>query len=211
MAETTAPRGADAMVPAPPADFETLLAQVIDVAYGTALRLTMNRQDAEDLVQDAALLAFRAFGSFQPGTNFKAWFFRIMLNRFYSSRRKQRPEQSLQDLGDVHELYLYSRTAEAGLQGPETDPARLTLGRLAGDAIARALASLPDEFRVVCTMYFMEDFSYQEIADMLEIPVGTVRSRLHRGRKLLQQRLWALALDQGIVQGPGPRAGGETP
>jgi RNA polymerase sigma-70 factor, ECF subfamily len=172
---------------------------VIDVAFGTAMRLTMNRQDAEDLVQESALLAFKAFASFQPGTNFKAWFFRIMLNCFYSSRRKKRPEQSVQDLEDVPELYLYTRTAEAGLHGRETDPVTLTLGRMAADDIAAALASLPDEFRMVCTMYFMEDFSYQEIAEMLGIPVGTVRSRLHRGRKLLQMRLWELAVEQGIV------------
>jgi RNA polymerase sigma-70 factor (ECF subfamily) len=205
MAETALPHPPERF--GPPrggnAEFERQLARVIDVAFGTAMRLTMNRQDAEDLVQEAALLAFKAFGSFEPGTNFKAWFFRILMNAFYSSRRKKRPEQALQDLEDVPELYLYTRTAEAGLHGPETDPARLTVGRMAADDIARALASLPDEFRMVCTMYFMDDFSYQEIAEMLGIPVGTVRSRLHRGRKLLQMRLWELAVDQGLVPGGG--------
>lgn len=209
MAESTVPHDpTSTLIPQrPAADFETLLGEVVGVAYGTALRLTMNRQDAEDLVQDASLLAYRAFDSFQPGTNFKAWFFRIMLNSFYSSRRKKRPERSLQDLEDVPELYLYTRTSEAGLHGQETDPARLTIGRIDGDAIAEALASLPDEFRMVCTMYFMEDFSYQEIADMLDIPVGTVRSRLHRGRKLLQKRLWELAVDRGIVHADAAQDG----
>ncbi|HJU87944.1 MAG TPA: sigma-70 family RNA polymerase sigma factor [Gemmatimonadaceae bacterium] len=203
MAETAHPDPTQQF--SPPRDrtveFETLLAGVVDVAFGTALRLTMNRQDAEDLVQEAALLAFKAFGGFEPGTNFKAWFFRILTNAFYSSRRRKRPEHALDDLDDVPELYLYTRTAEAGLHGQETDPAKVTLGRMAADDIARALASLPDEFRMVATMYFMEDFSYQEIAEMLGIPVGTVRSRLHRGRKLLQMRLWELAVDQGLVPG----------
>ncbi len=209
MAEAAIPReSAGSVDPAArSADFERLLAGVVKVAYGTALRLTMNRQDAEDLVQEAALLAFKAFGSFQPGTNFKAWFFRIMLNSFYSSRRRKRPEHSLEDVEEVDALYLYSRTAEAGLHGQDVDPARLTLGRMASDDIAAALASLPDEFRMACTMYFMEDFSYQEIAQMLGIPVGTVRSRLHRGRKLLQKRLWELAVDRGIVSPGGPASG----
>jgi RNA polymerase sigma-70 factor (ECF subfamily) len=190
---------APASTAVPSADVEALLLGVLGPALGAALRLTANRQDAEDLVQEAALNAFRAFDSFQPGTNFKAWFFRILMNCFYTSHRRRRPETSMQDMEESHDWYLYERTREEGLHERSADPARLTISQMAGDDIARALEALPEDFRVVCTMYFMEDFSYQEIADMLSIPVGTVRSRLHRGRKILQKLLWELAVDQGIV------------
>lgn len=183
-----------------PEDFESLLGPVVERAYGTALRLTGEAADAEDLVQEAALRAFQAFHQYRQGTNFRAWFFRILLNCFYASRRRKRPETSLNALEEEAEpLYLYSRTAEAGLHAPGRDPAREVLDRIAGEDAARAVASLPEEFRVVATLYFMDDFSYQEIAGVLDVPVGTVRSRLHRGRKLLQKALWEVATDAGLV------------
>lgn len=190
--------------PAPLTDFafELLLHGVVGPAYGTALRLTGNTHDAEDLVQEAALAAFRGRATFLPGSNFKAWFFRILMNCFYASRRKQRPEQSLEDAEDAQAPSLYERAAHAGLSAG-TDPVQATIGRLAADDIAAALALLPDEYRAVCTMYLMEDFSYEEIAEMLGVPLGTVRSRLHRGRRMLQAKLWQLAVDQGIVPGAG--------
>lgn len=195
------------------ADFEMMLRAVINAAYGVALRLTGNRQDAEDLVQEAALSALRGRATFRAGSNFKAWFFKIVMNRFYTSYRKQRSLTSIQDVEDVHEMYLYERTAEAGFM-QHSDPVQATIGRLAADDVAAALASLPDEFRTVCTMYLMDDFSYEEIADMLGIPLGTVRSRLHRGRRMLQKRLWQLAVDQGIVPDTrtpsSPKTGGEA-
>ena len=191
---------------APPEDFESLLAPVVERAYGTALRLTGESADAEDLVQEAALRAFQAFHQYRPGTNFRAWFFRILLNCFYASRRRKRPETSLNALEEAEPLYLYSRTWEAGLHTPGRDPAREVLDRIAGEDAARAVASLPDEFRVVATLYFMDDFSYQEIAGVLDVPVGTVRSRLHRGRKLLQKALWDVATDAGLVPARGEDA-----
>ncbi len=191
------------MAPAPgaasPADFDGLLRSVLDRAYGTALHLTRHRQDAEDLVQEACLHAFRAFRGFRPDSNFRAWFFRILVNCFYTSRRRRRNESSMDDLEDSFQLYLYARSAEVGLSGESTDPARMALDRLAGEDIGRALEMLPEEYRVVSTLYFLEDFSYQQIAEVLGVPVGTVRSRLHRGRRMLQKRLWALAEDRGIV------------
>jgi RNA polymerase sigma-70 factor (ECF subfamily) len=176
-----------------------MLRSVLGPAYGTALRMTGNRADAEDLVQEASLAAYRGFGTFERGTNFKAWFFRIMMNCYLTSRRRTRPETSMEDLEDSHAAYLFMRTAEAGLYARFDDPAAATIGRMAQDDVARALAALPEEFRVVCTLYFMDDLAYQEIADILVLPVGTVRSRLHRGRKMLQKRLWKVAEDQGIV------------
>jgi RNA polymerase sigma-70 factor (ECF subfamily) len=184
------------------ADFEMMLRTVVTTAFGVALRLTGNRQDAEDLVQEAALHALRGRDTFRAGSNFKAWFFKIVMNRFYTAYRKQRPLTSIEDVEDAHEMYLYERTAQAGLF-ERNDPVQATIGRLATEDVAAALASLPDEFRAVCTMYLMDDFSYEEIAEMLGVPLGTVRSRLHRGRRMLQKRLWQLAVDQGIVPAAG--------
>jgi RNA polymerase sigma-70 factor, ECF subfamily len=184
---------------AAPADFESLLGPVVDRAYGMALRLSGNRDDAQDLVQEAALLAFRGFHTFRPGTHFRAWFFRILVNCFYASRRRRRPEQSLEGMEEAApELHLYVQTYHNGMHGAGRDPAREVMDRLAAADVGRALDSLPEEFRVACTLYFMDDLSYREIADAVGVPVGTVRSRLHRGRKLLQKRLWAAALDAGL-------------
>jgi RNA polymerase sigma-70 factor (ECF subfamily) len=186
-------------------EFETELSGVVDAAYRTALRMSGNRHDAEDLVQEAALRAFRGIGTFVPGSNFKAWFFKILLRCHYGAHRKPRPEQSLVEVEDAHEMFLYVQSAEAGLLFAE-DPVQATIGRLASEDIAAALAALPETYRAVCTMYLMEDFSYDEIAELLGVPIGTVRSRLHRGRAMLQKRLWMLAVDQGIVFGDAKRA-----
>jgi RNA polymerase sigma-70 factor (ECF subfamily) len=182
-------------------EFEALLSPILQMAYGTAVRLTRNRTEAEDLVQDAALLAYRAFGSFQRGTNFKAWFFRILTNAFYSRHRKEKHEKANLSTEDVPALYLYTKTAEAGLQGRESDPASAIMDKLDTEQVSEALEALPTEYRVVATLYFIEDFSYQQIAEVLECPVGTVRSRLHRGRRMLQKALWEVAVERGIVQG----------
>jgi RNA polymerase sigma-70 factor (ECF subfamily) len=185
---------------AAPADFESLLAPVVDRAYGMALRLTGNRDDAQDLVQESALLAFRGFHTFKPGTHFRAWFFRILVNCFYASRRRRRPEVSMDGADeDAPDLHLYVQTYHNGMHGAGRDPAREVMDRIEGEDVARAVDSLPEEFRVACTLYFMDDLSYQEIADVVGVPVGTVRSRLHRGRKLLQKRLWNAALDAGLA------------
>ena len=182
------------------AEFEAELGAIVDTVFRTALRLTGNRQDAEDLVQEAALSAYRGRATFAAGTNFKAWFFKILLRCFYGAHRKRRPEHSIADVEDAHEMILYMHAYEAGLLSQD-DPVEATIGRLASDDIAAALDALPDIYRAVCTMYLMEDFSYEEIGEMLGVPLGTVRSRLHRGRAMLQKRLWTLAVDQGIVLG----------
>ncbi len=180
-------------------EFEKLLTPILQMAYGTAVRLTRSRTEAEDLVQDTALLAYRAFGSFQRGTNFKAWFFRILTNAFYSRHRKEKHEKTNLSTEDVPAFYLYTKTAEAGLHGPESDPASAIMDKLDTEQVSEALEALPTEYRVVATLYFIEDFSYQQIAEVLECPVGTVRSRLHRGRRILQKALWDVAVERGIV------------
>jgi RNA polymerase sigma-70 factor (ECF subfamily) len=182
-----------------PQTLDSLLKPLLPRAYGLALRLLRNSADAEDLVQEAALAAARGFGTFQTGTNFKAWFFRILTNCFYSRHRRQRREGTAADLDETPQLYLYIQTAELGLYRDTADPAGALLSRLDGEQIAGALHALPEEYRVVSTLYFMEDLSYATIADIVGIPVGTVRSRLHRGRKILQKLLWRVAVEGGVV------------
>jgi len=183
----------------PPADFEPLFAAVAGTAFGIAMRLTRNQADAEDLVQEAALLAFRAFASFEPGTNFRAWFFKILTNCYFSKRRREKSRPVTSDLDDTPDLYLYARSAEAGFPTQGPDPAAQLLDRLGTERVVTAIARLPEEYRVVSTLYFMEDLSYEEIAEVLGCPIGTVRSRLHRGRKMLQKALWLVAEESGIV------------
>lgn len=182
------------------ADFEALFQPILEPAYGMAYSLTHSRADAEDLVQEAALLAFRSFKQFTPGTNFKAWFYKILTNCFYSGHRKQKRQGETVDLDGVPSLYLYVRTAEVGLHAQSDDPAAALLGRLDAEQIVTALERLPEEYRVACSLSFVQDFAYEEIAQTLDIPIGTVRSRIHRGRRMLQKMLWKVAEEQGIVR-----------
>jgi RNA polymerase sigma-70 factor (ECF subfamily) len=183
----------------PLSEFEVLLMPLLNSAYSTALRMTRDRSAAEDLVQDAVLLACRAFGSFEHGTNFKAWFFRILTNAFYSRYRREKHQRADVSIDDAPSLYLYSRTQEMGLH-TKADPASRLMDRLDSEHVTAALDSLPTEFRVVAALYFIEDLSYNQIAEALACPVGTVRSRLHRARRMLQKALWQVALERGIVQ-----------
>src|SRR4029453_16092906 len=198
-AQEPAPLGAD--------EFQVLLVEVLPSAFGYALRLTRNRADAEDLVQDAALQAFRAMKTFEAGTNFKAWIFRILTRFFWANHRRRQRRPNTVDFDDTPDLYLYARSAEHGLPWQGEDPARALIDRLGTERVSEAIGQLPEEYGVVCTLYFMEDFAYHEIAGVLEVPVGTVRSRLHRGRKMLQKSLWYLAEESGIVNELTPREG----
>jgi len=190
----------DTVVTSPPVvELEVLLLPLLNSAYGTAMHLTRNRADAEDLVQEASLLACRGFGTFEQGTNFKAWFFRILTNCFYSKYRKRKREGTQLELEDSPELYLYCQTAAAGLHARTEDPAAAVMARMDSEQVGSAIDALPEEYRVVATLYFLQDFSYQEIAEVLDVPVGTVRSRLHRGRRMLQKALWTVAQERGII------------
>jgi RNA polymerase sigma-70 factor (ECF subfamily) len=180
-----------------------LLTPLLGPAYGFCLRLTRSGPDAEVLVQEAALNACKGFATFEAGTNFKAWFFKIIVNTLRSRFRRKRPEHYAVGLHDAPDLFLYRRTAELGWHNEGSDPAQELLRRLDTAQIEMALAELPEKYRVVCMMYFIEDFSYEEIAKMLGIRLGTVRSRLHRGRKLLQRSLWRVAVMHGIVPASG--------
>src|ERR1700677_3791023 len=167
--------------------------------YTAALRMTRNPADAEDLVQETYLKAYRAFATFQEGTNLKAWLYKILTNTFINSYRskKRRPEQT--ELDEVEDLYLYRRLG--GLEA-------VTAGRSAeeevmdhfteGDVKA-AVEALPEQFRMAVLLADVEGFSYKEIADILDIPIGTVMSRLHRGRKALQKTLHDFGMQRGLV------------
>ncbi len=182
------------------AEFEPLLHSVLDVAYRTAYHLASNSADAEDVVQEAALNACRHRGSFQRGSNFKAWFLRIVANVFYSRCRKAsvvHESVSLDEAMTPRGASLAAITPVA----PGANPAEALLARLDLESINRAIAELPTEYRAVTALYLVDDLAYQDIAAVLEIPVGTVRSRLHRGRRLLQRELWQLAADRGMVSG----------
>ena len=186
---------------APRATFETLFTAVMSSAYGVAMRFCHNQADAEDLVQEAAFLAYRGFDSFESGSNFKAWFLKILTNCYFSKRRREKSRPVTSDLDDTPDLYLYARSGQAGFPTQGPDPAAELLETLGTERIVAAIARLPEDYRVVSTLYFMEDLTYEEIARILECPVGTVRSRLHRGRKMLQKALWQIAEEDGIVGG----------
>lgn len=186
----------DVAVSPTPSTFEALLCPLLDSAYGMALRLTGERADAEDLVQEAVLNSLRGFGGFTPGTNFKGWFFRILHNVFLDRLRTSRADKHV-DLDSAPELTLMASADGAGRRSFGRDPSLLAEFDL--DEVAAALQRLPDEYRVVATMCFIDDLSYQEMADALGIPVGTVRSRLYRARRALQSRLRRLAQDHGIA------------
>jgi RNA polymerase sigma-70 factor (ECF subfamily) len=179
--------------------FESNLEPILGVAYGVALHLTHNAADAEDLVQEAAVKSFCGFHNFQPGTNFKAWFLRILTNAFYKRCKKKRCEPEIVDLEENSALYLYNQTCKAGLHKVSDDPATDLLRRIDAEHITAMMKLLPSEYRIVTVLYFMDEFSYQEIAEIIDCPVGTVRSRLHRSRKTLQKLLWRFAEEQGIV------------
>jgi RNA polymerase sigma-70 factor (ECF subfamily) len=179
--------------PTDPALFEAEMNPHLDALYRNALRLTGNPNDAEDLLQDTYLRAYRFFYQYQPGTNAKAWLFRIMNTVFLNDyRRKVRQGETISYDG-LEDFYLYNRLVEDGSGGerPEiADPQKAVLEQLDIETIQRAIAALPIEFRDTVALATLEELSYQEIADALDIPVGTVRSRLSRGRRLLQKALW---------------------
>jgi RNA polymerase sigma-70 factor (ECF subfamily) len=179
--------------------FEGHLTPVLRLAYGAALNMTRNRDDAEDLVQEAMLRAFRAFNTFQEGTRFQAWFLRILTNLFRQKYRERRRQPETISLEDAPDYYLYNQSQKMGVPLRGDDPASLFLRKLDEQQVMSALASIPEEYRLVSTLYFVGELSYQEIADTVGCPVGTVRSRLHRGRKMLQKTLWEMAEEKRII------------
>jgi RNA polymerase sigma-70 factor (ECF subfamily) len=169
--------------------------------YAAALRLTRNPSDAEDLVQETFLKAYRAYGTFEAGTNLKAWLYRILTNTFINNYRRdtRRPQET--DLGDLEDLYLFRRLSRESSTGDTGSAEDQLLDGLVESDIKEAIEALPENFRMVVLLADLEGFSYKEIADILDIPIGTVMSRLHRGRKALQRALWDFARQRGLVAG----------
>lgn len=192
----------DAPRPAPDApedfDFETAALAQLDSLYGGALRMTRNPQDAEDLVQEVFLKAFKARDRFTPGTNLRAWLYRIMTNTYISSYRakQRRPQESWsEDVSDWQLAQVESHTS-TGLRSAETE----AMDRLPDSAVKEALASLREDYRMAVYLADVEGFAYKEIAEIMDTPIGTVMSRLHRGRRQLRELLGDHARATGIVK-----------
>ncbi len=183
-------------------EFTALVEQYLDGLYGTALRLTRRRDAAEDLVQESFLKAWRAFHTFEAGTNARAWLYRILMNTYIDTYRKAGREPEIVDQEDVEEQYLYSRVQESDELRRQGNPEEIALQRIMDADVEAALTALPEPFRAVVILADLEEFSYKEIAQMLRIPLGTVMSRLFRGRRLLQRALWDYAVQTGRVR-PG--------
>jgi len=186
------------------ADFEREALPHTQALYSAAVRLTRNERDAEDLVQDSLLRAYRFFDSFEPGTNCKAWLFRIMTNVFCNRYREREREQEI--LTEAKSSDANLEQFFAGVEGGRNVEGAL-LGKLVSEDVERALADVPDDFRIAVILADLEDFSYKEIAEIMECPAGTVMSRLYRGRKILQRSLFKYAVEQGVIS-PDWTAGG---
>ena len=178
-------------------EFEALALPHLDGLYAAALRLTKNPGDAEDLVQDAVLRAFRFFDKFERGTNLKAWLFKILTNTFINKYRRSVKERTLVD-GAEREA-VKERVVSRDATDYAANPEQFFFDRLLSDDVVRAVDALPIDFRLVVILADLQEFSYKEIADVLDVPVGTVMSRLFRGRRLLQKALASYAVASGVL------------
>lgn len=181
------------------AHFADLAMPLMSPLYSAALRMTRNPADAEDLVQEAYLRAYRGFGGFTEGTNLRAWMYRILTNTYINSYRAKQRRPTETDLDDVEDLYLYHRIHDAPGHGLGISAEDDLMSQLGDVEVTDALESLPENFRIAVLLADVEGFSYAEIAEILDIPIGTVMSRLHRGRKALQKALYEFAVDRGLT------------
>jgi len=178
--------------------FETEALTFLDALYRTGLRMTRSEAEAEDLVQETYIKAFRHRDQFTPGTNLKAWLFRILTNTFINQYRRKAARPETTELDDVDESILYRHMRDVSPGSSSPDPEAELINNTLSSEVKEALESLPEKFRTT-VLLDVEGFAYKEIAQMLDIPIGTVMSRLHRGRKYLQKRLYDVARDRGIV------------
>lgn len=190
------------------ARFERDALPLLDTLYGAALRLTRNPTDAEDLVQETYAKAYSSFHQFRPGTNLKAWLYRILTNNFINIYRKQQRQPQLSSSDEIEDWQMaraQSHTS-SGLKSAEAE----ALEQLPDEDIRTAMAALPDDFRTAVYLADLEGFSYKEIADIMDTPVGTVMSRLHRGRRQLRQLLEEYARERGFVAATAPTSSEEA-
>ncbi len=178
------------------ADFTDQVMEYTPQLYSAALRMTRNPSDAEDVLQETLLKAYRGFHTFTQDTNLKAWLYRILTNTFINKYRRQSRRPQEVELGELEDLYLFRRLGEEGGAGAARSAEDEALDRFVDADIKAALESLPENFRIPVLLADVEGFSYKEIAEIMDVPIGTVMSRLHRGRKALQQALWRFAEDR---------------
>ena len=181
------------------AKFEDDAMQFAPQLYAAAMRMTRNPADAEDLVQETFLKAYRAYHTFTEGTNLKAWLYRILTNTYINRYRKlsRRPREV--DLGEVEDLYLYRKVSTAGTREASRSAEEEVLSGFVDSDVKQAIEALPENFRLPVLLADVEGFSYKEISEIMDVPIGTVMSRLHRGRKALQKALWEFASERGLT------------
>jgi RNA polymerase sigma-70 factor, ECF subfamily len=178
------------------ARFEAEVLPNLDRLYSAAMRYTRDPDDAADLVQEAVTKAYRSFHQYRPGTNLRAWLYRVLHTTYLSMYRKaqRRPQESLQD--EIDDFSFYDEVNRRGGRSAE----REVLEALTDDEVKAALAELPETFRLAVYLADVEGFAYKEIAEIMDTPVGTVMSRLHRGRKALQKALSDYAAARGLIR-----------
>jgi len=179
-------------------EFEETALVHLDLLYNSALQMTRNPQDAEDLIQETFLRAYRFFDRFERGTNCKAWLFKILRNNFINKYRKKAKEPARVDFDEIENAYA------ADIKEVLSDESKVDIERIfdnmVEDDVKNAVESIPEEFRTAIILSDIQGFSYQEIADIAECPIGTVRSRISRGRKFLQKKLYDFARKKGIIK-----------
>ena len=185
---------------ADPARFESEVVPLLPQLYSAALRLTRNPADAEDVLQETLLRAYRGYGGFKAGTNLRAWLYRILTNTFINRYRQQSRQPVEVELGELEDLYLYRRLGEQS--GAARSAEEEALERFVDEDVKAAVEALPENFRIPVLLADVEGFSYKEIAEIMSVPIGTVMSRLHRGRKALEKALWEIIERRGTVGSP---------
>ncbi|MBI2556916.1 MAG: sigma-70 family RNA polymerase sigma factor [Planctomycetes bacterium] len=184
-------------------EFEDIAMEHIDSLYSMAIRLVFNKEEAEDLVQETYLKAYRFFDTFQKGTNIKAWLFKILRNTFINKYRKAvnlPGEVFYEDVESVNSNLSYKQESDSGELTDTLESKYNELGNLMEDDVKRAIDSLPIEYKEAILLSDVEELSYNDIAEITNVPIGTVKSRLNRGRKLLQKSLWEYAKDRGFIK-----------